>query len=139
MTNLMDYGSQLGRRFRALKLWMVLRAFGAEGLRERIRAHCAMARSSPPRSRPSPDSSSPPRSPSRPSASAPTAAPPPRTTTAATLVLLARINAAGPYFLSHTALRGRHALRVAIGNLRTEEEHLEALWDEIRRSAAALA
>ena len=44
VTNLMDYGFQLGRRFRALKLWMVIRAFGVEGLRERIREHCALAR-----------------------------------------------------------------------------------------------
>ena len=44
VTNLMDTGFQLGRRFRALKLWFVIRAFGVEGLRERIRAHCAMAR-----------------------------------------------------------------------------------------------
>ena len=40
-TNLMDLGFQLGRRFRALKLWMVIRAFGVEGVRRRIRAHCA--------------------------------------------------------------------------------------------------
>ena len=44
VTNLMDYGFQLGRRFRSLKLWMVIRAFGVEGLRERIREHCALAR-----------------------------------------------------------------------------------------------
>src|SRR5436305_132420 len=44
VTNLMDYGFQLGRRFRALKLWMVIRTFGVEGLRERIRLHCALAR-----------------------------------------------------------------------------------------------
>ncbi|MEZ4235027.1 MAG: aminotransferase class I/II-fold pyridoxal phosphate-dependent enzyme [Myxococcota bacterium] len=44
VTNLMDYGPQLGRRFRALKLWMVLRAFGVDGIRERIAAHLALAR-----------------------------------------------------------------------------------------------
>src|SRR5436305_5795071 len=44
VTNLMDLGFQLGRRFRALKLWLVIRAFGVEGLRQRIRLHCAMAR-----------------------------------------------------------------------------------------------
>jgi aromatic-L-amino-acid decarboxylase len=42
--NLMDYGVQLGRRFRALKLWMVLRTFGTEGVAERIRHHCQLAR-----------------------------------------------------------------------------------------------
>jgi aromatic-L-amino-acid decarboxylase len=43
VTNLMDLGVQLGRRFRALKLWMVIRAFGVEGLRQRIREHCELA------------------------------------------------------------------------------------------------
>ena len=43
VVNLMDYGVQLGRRFRALKLWMVMRAFGAEGLAERIRYHVQLA------------------------------------------------------------------------------------------------
>ncbi|MCU0619855.1 MAG: pyridoxal-dependent decarboxylase [Gemmatimonadaceae bacterium] len=44
VVNYMDYGVQLGRRFRALKLWMVMRAFGTAGLAERLRAHCTMAR-----------------------------------------------------------------------------------------------
>jgi glutamate/tyrosine decarboxylase-like PLP-dependent enzyme len=44
VVNMMDYGIQLGRRFRSLKLWMVLRAYGAEGLAERIRFHCELAR-----------------------------------------------------------------------------------------------
>ena len=44
VVNYMDYGVQLGRRFRALKLWMVIRAFGVDGLIERLRAHCALAR-----------------------------------------------------------------------------------------------
>ena len=44
VVNYMDYGVQLGRRFRALKLWMVIRAFGTEGLAARLRAHCALAR-----------------------------------------------------------------------------------------------
>ncbi len=44
VVNYMDYGVQLGRRFRALKLWMVIRAFGVDGLAERLRAHCALAR-----------------------------------------------------------------------------------------------
>src|SRR5699024_2318552 len=43
VVNLMDYGVQLGRRFRALKLWMVIRAFGVEGIVERLRAHMALA------------------------------------------------------------------------------------------------
>jgi len=42
--NQMDYGVQLGRRFRSLKLWMVLRYFGAAGIRQRLEAHVALAR-----------------------------------------------------------------------------------------------
>lgn len=52
--------------------------------------------------------------------------------------LLARINAAGPFFLSHTGLGGRYTLRVAIGNLRTGREHVEALWKLIVRSLQEL-
>jgi aromatic-L-amino-acid/L-tryptophan decarboxylase len=131
VTNLMDLGFQLGRRFRSLKLWMVIRAFGVEGLRSRIREHCQMARDlaawieADPRFE--------------------LAAPVPFSTVCfrAHLTgspgtpedqdrlnerLMARINAAGPFLLSHTGLQGRYTLRVAIGNLRTEPEHIEALW-----------
>jgi aromatic-L-amino-acid decarboxylase len=138
VTNLMDLGPQLGRRFRALKLWMVIRAFGAEGLRERIRAHCGMARGFAAKVEAEPRFE--------------LAAPVPfstvcfRATGGATPEhddrlnerLLAAINAAGPYFLSHTVLKGRYVLRVAIGNLRTEDEHLAALWEQVLASAAEL-
>jgi len=137
VTNLMDYGFQLGRRFRSLKLWMVIRAFGVEGLRERIREHCAMARElagwigADPRFE--------------------LAAPVPFSTVCFRVRdknpeaqdrfnerLLARINAAGPVFLSHTALKGRYTLRVAIGNLRTGREHIEGLWELIRGACEEL-
>jgi aromatic-L-amino-acid/L-tryptophan decarboxylase len=141
VTNLMDYGFQLGRRFRSLKLWMVIRAFGVEGLRERIREHCALARElagwieADPRFE--------------------LAAPVPFSTVCFRARmeedpdrfnerLLARINAEGPVFLSHTVLKGRYTLRVAIGNLRTEREHIERLWElivnacnELRREEGA--
>ncbi|HEY2290230.1 MAG TPA: pyridoxal-dependent decarboxylase [Thermoanaerobaculia bacterium] len=131
VTNLMDYGFQLGRRFRSLKLWMVIRAFGVEGLRERIREHCALARdlaawiAADPRfelAAPVPFSAvcfrarveeDPDRFNER---------------------LLARVNAAGPVFLSHTVLKGRYTLRVAIGNLRTERGHIEQLWELVGRA-----
>ncbi|HEY3571603.1 MAG TPA: pyridoxal-dependent decarboxylase [Thermoanaerobaculia bacterium] len=131
VTNLMDYGFQLGRRFRSLKLWMVIRAFGVEGLRERIREHCALARElagwieADPRFE--------------------LAAPVPFSTVCFRARaeeapdrfnerLLARLNAAGPVFLSHTALKGRYTLRVAIGNLRTGRKHIQQLWDLIGRA-----
>jgi aromatic-L-amino-acid decarboxylase len=144
VTNLMDYGFQLGRRFRALKLWMVIRSFGVEGLRERIRWHCELARELAARIEADPGFE--------------LAAPVPFSTVCfrARLEdpgeaqdrfnerLLARVNAAGPVFLSHTALKGRYTLHAAIGNLRTEREHVEALWDlivqareELRREEGA--
>jgi aromatic-L-amino-acid decarboxylase len=52
--------------------------------------------------------------------------------------LNARINAAGPFFVSPTALRGRTTLRVTIGNLRTGREHIEALWKTITEEAEVL-
>jgi len=139
VTNLMDLGFQLGRRFRSLKLWMVIRSFGVEGLRERIREHCAMARGLAGRVEADPRFE--------------LAAPVPFSTVcfrarpASTPEeqdrfnerLMARINAAGPVLLSHTVLQGRYTLRAAIGNLRTEREHVEALWKLIVKSFEELA
>ncbi len=136
--NLMDLGIQLGRRFRALKLWMVLRAFGAEGLRERIREHCRLARALASWIEADPEFE--------------LAAPVPFSTVcfrwrsggspeeedARNQRLLEEINAAGPFFLSHTRLRERHVLRAAIGNLRTGEDHVRALWRLVRERAASL-
>ena len=137
VTNLMDYGIQLGRRFRALKLWMVIRAFGVRGLRDRIRFHCALAADLAAWIRAAPGFE--------------VVAPVPfsvvcfRATRGASGEeqdrlnerILADVNAAGPVFLSHTKLAGRLVLRVAIGNLRTERRHVEAAWDLIRRAAGA--
>jgi aromatic-L-amino-acid decarboxylase len=140
VTNLMDLGFQLGRRFRSLKLWMVIRAFGVEGLRERIREHCALARDLASRIEAEPGFE--------------LSAPVPFSTVCFRALpgdgadpaaedrfnerLLARVNAAGPFFLSHTALRGRHTVRVSIGNLRTTGGHIDALWDLVRETASAL-
>ena len=136
----MDLGFQLGRRFRSLKLWMVIRAFGVEGLRERIRLHCAMARELAGRIEVDPRFE--------------LAAPVPFSTVCfrARLSgsspeeqdrfnerLMAKINAAGPFFLSHTGLQGRYTLRVAIGNLRTEPEHMTALWELLNKAVDEVA
>ena len=131
VTNLMDLGFQLGRRFRSLKLWMVIRAFGVEGLRERIREHCALARWLAGRIGEDPGFE--------------LAAPVPFSTVCFRVRvegspeeqdrvnerLLARVNAAGPFFLAPTTLHGRYTPRVAIGNIRTGREHVEALWEMI--------
>jgi aromatic-L-amino-acid decarboxylase len=137
VTNLMDYGVQLGRRFRALKLWMVVRAFGAEGIRERIRAHCSLGTEF--------------AGWVRTASGFEVMAPVPfsvvcfRATPAGTAEeqdalnerILERVNASGELFLSHTRLRGRFVLRLAVGNLRTTRAHVERAWSLIREAAAA--
>src|SRR3954468_18066876 len=112
VTNLMDHGFQLGRRFRALKLWMVIRAFGVEGLRERIREHCGLARELAARIEADPRFELAAPVPFstvcfRARVDRPTGGPP-ESQDRFNERLLARINAAGPFFLSHTVLQGRH-------------------------------
>ncbi len=136
VTNLMDYGIQLGRRFRALKLWMVIRAFGVNGLRDRIRRHCALAQELAGWVRAEPGFE--------------LAAPVPfsvvclRTTRGASGQeqdrinerVINEVNAAGPVFFSPTRLRGRLVMRIAIGNLRTTRRDVETAWELIRKAAA---
>ncbi len=124
-TNLMDYGVQLGRRFRALKLWMVLRAFGVRGLQERIRYHCALARrfadwidAQPGLERVAPVPYSTVCFRATPDL-------PPEKQDEFNERLVQEINAVGPVFLSHTNLRGRYVLRLTVGNLRTTAQHVE--------------
>ena len=141
VTNLMDLGFQLGRRFRALKLWLVIRAFGVEGLRQRIRLHCAMARDLAARIAADPrfELAAPvPFSTVCFRARLPESAGSPQDQDRFNERLMARINAAGPFFLSHTGLQGRYTLRAAIGNLRTEPEHIAALWELVGRSVDEL-
>ena len=132
-TNRMDLGFQLGRRFRGLKLWMVLRAFGVEGLRRRIRTHCAWATALAERIAAHPDLE--------------LAAPVPFSTVCfrlrgggdeANRRLLEAVNADGRFLLSHTVLGDRLVLRVSIGNLRTTEEHVDALWRLLAQKAEAM-
>ena len=137
VVNYMDYGYQLGRRFRALKLWMVLRAFGAEGIARRIRHHCALAADFADWVRAEPGWE----------VMAPhpfstvcfrhvRAGEPLEATNARGARILDRVNASGEVFLSHTVLAGRHVIRVAVGNLRTETRHLQRAWDLLRAAAA---
>jgi len=129
--NLMDTGIQLGRRFRALKLWMIMRHFGAEGLRGHLAEHMRLARvfaswvdASDRFER---------------------VAPVPFSVVCFRLRgdaadedhqrILDTINASGEIFLSHTKLEGRFVLRLAIGNLHTTERHVARAW-ELLNSAA---
>jgi aromatic-L-amino-acid/L-tryptophan decarboxylase len=128
--NLMDTGIQLGRRFRALKLWMVLRYFGANGLRARLAEHMRLAQ----RFAAWVDES----------ADFERVAPVPfsvvcfrlRDTDGVNEALLSRVNQSGEVFLSHTRLGGRYVLRLAVGNLRTTEAHVARAWGLLQAAAA---
>jgi aromatic-L-amino-acid/L-tryptophan decarboxylase len=137
VTNLMDYGIQLGRRFRALKLWMVIRGFGAEGIRERIRLHCALGREFAEWVRNTPGFEVVAPVPFSTVCFRATPAGTPEHQDAANERVLARVNESGEVFLSHTKLHGRHVLRLTIGNLRTTRAHVERAWALIREAAAA--
>jgi aromatic-L-amino-acid/L-tryptophan decarboxylase len=126
--NLMDYGVPLGRRFRALKLWFVMRYYGREGIAARIRDHVAWARElageieADPRFKLS--------------------APVPLSLVCfrlkadddANRALLDRVNASGEALLSPATLHGRFVLRLAIGNHGTKREHVRRAWDIVRAS-----
>jgi aromatic-L-amino-acid decarboxylase len=129
--NLMDYGIPLGRRFRALKLWFVMRYFGREGICTLIRSQVAMAKKlaswvdADPRFE--------------------RVAPAPLSVVCfrykgsdeENRAILDAVNASGRVFLSHTELNGRFVIRLAIGNLATAREDVELAWELVRRAVPA--
>ena len=130
--NLMDTGIQLGRRFRALKLWMVLRHFGAEGLRERLAHHIQLANHFAGWVGAHPDFT--------------VVAPVPFSVVCFRAnesdrfneQLLDAVNGSGEVFLSHTRLNDQFVIRLAIGNLRTTEAHVARAWTLIQQHNCAL-
>ena len=135
-----DWGIPLGRRFRALKLWFVLRAYGVEGLRARLKAHIDMAHAVAAEINAAPDFEivAPPvlsllclryRPAGIDDASA---------LDALNRRLLNRLNDSGALFLSQTRIRDRFALRFSIGQTTTEPRHVEAAWARIQETARAL-
>ena len=138
VVNLMDYGVQLGRRFRALKLWMVIRAFGAAGLAARLRQQMEMARELAGWVDAAPDWE---RVAPVPFSLVCFRYAPPGTSEAEreslNAAILERVNASGSAYLSHTKLNGRYILRLAIGNMRTEPRHVREAWRLLREAAAA--
>ena len=133
-----DYGIQLGRRFRALKLWMVMRYFGHEGLAARIREHCRLARlfaawvdESPDwelmapvplalvcfRARPKSESDD---------------------GEALNQGVIERVNASGRALLSQTRLNDKLTLRLSIGNIRTTEAHVRDIWKLLNEQLAII-
>lgn len=128
-TNLMEYSIPLGRRFRGLKLWFVLRYFGREGLKARLREHIRLAQELAGRIKQQPDFELMTPTPFslvcfryRPAGADD------ETCDALNEDLLQAINRSGEFFLSHTKLRSRYTIRVAIGNLRTAQRHIDRLW-----------
>ena len=139
-TNYMEYGVALGRRFRALKLWMIFRSLGREGIVDAIRAHISFAQKLKEMIESHADFE--------------LLAP----ALFSTLVfrycpgsiqanddlnslnekLLAKINETGEVFLSHTMLKGKYGIRLAIGNLKTTWKDVELAWDIIQKQAKKL-
>jgi aromatic-L-amino-acid decarboxylase len=142
--NYMDYGIQLGRRFRALKAWMVIRAFGREGLAARIREHIRLARLFATWLDADPQFE----------LLAPVMmavvcfrvvpqvvenmAPVDQEIDSLNRRLVEAINRSGEAYLTHTHLNGRIAMRLAVGNILTTERHLAKVFALIRREAAYL-
>ena len=128
-----DWQVPLGRRFRALKLWAVLHAFGLDGLRAHIREHVALAAELARRVAAEPGLAlAAPRSLALVCLRADTGDGP-AADDGATRALLDRVNASGRAFVTHTTVDGRYALRVAIGSVATGRADLDALWELLRR------
>jgi len=134
--NLMDYGIQLGRRFRSLKLWFIIRYFGVEGLAERIKNHIELAQEFAKWLDDEKDFER--------------MAPVPFSTVCFRYNpgnlsekelnklnedLLEKINQSGKIFLSHTKLNGKFVIRLTIGSIRHERRHIVDAWEIIKTMA----
>jgi aromatic-L-amino-acid decarboxylase len=140
VVNFRDWGIQLGRRFRALKLWFVIRSYGVEGLRQIIRRHVALAQELKGWIEQRPDFE--------------LMAPVPlslvcfryhphgaddKRLDALNERLLAKVNATRRVHLTHTRLDGRYVIRLVVGQRQTERQHVAGAWALIREAAGALA
>src|SRR5436190_12695156 len=140
--NLMDTGVQLGRRFRSLKLWMILRSYGVRALRAHLAEHIRLAQqfaawvdADPDFERMAPVPFSVVCFRWKPAGSALSEP----ELDAANERLIDLVNACGEVFLSHTRLRGRLTLRLAIGHIRTDEPRVRRAWDQLVEHAALVA
>jgi aromatic-L-amino-acid decarboxylase len=140
VNNYRDWGIQLGRRFRALKLWFVIRSFGVEGIRETIRSHIEWAHELAETIEAEPDFE--------------LLAPVPlntvcfryhpravdddETLNALNAELLEQVNATGEAYMTHTKLDGRYTIRFVVGQTRVERRHVEAGWRLVTRVARSL-
>jgi aromatic-L-amino-acid decarboxylase len=136
----MDYGLQLGRRFRALKLWFAIREYGVHGLQERLRAHIALAQEFA--GWIGADSDWEILAPHPLSVVCYRFAPPgidDARLDALNDAILTAVNDDGRIMISSTKLHGRTALRLAIGNERTTYDDVALAWEILRATAATLA
>lgn len=135
-----DWQVELGRRFRALKLWLVLRWYGAAGLRAHIEGHVELAQQlagwieaddafEVVATHPLALVCLRPRWPGLPAEEA----------DAATMRVITGLNRSGSAYLTHTKVGGRTVIRVAIGAPATTADHIAALWDRLRTTVAELA
>lgn len=131
-----DYGVQLGRRFRALKLWMIIRYFGHDGLAARIREHCRLAKLFASWVEESSDWELMAPLPFalvcfRACPELPSVTPVAREARLDVLneAIMHGVNATGKALLSHTKLDDKITLRLSIGNIRTSESHVRQVWE----------
>jgi aromatic-L-amino-acid decarboxylase len=136
--NYMDYGIQLGRRFRALKAWMVFRAFGRAGMAARIREHLRLANLLVNWI----------RTDNRFELAAPVVMPvvcfrltgaSKKKTDKLNSEIVERINASGRAYLTQTKLCGRTVMRIGLGNILTTEQHLRNAWKLIQKTVTQVA
>jgi aromatic-L-amino-acid decarboxylase len=133
VTDYRDWHVPLGRRFRALKLWFVIRHLGVEGLQFHIRRHVKCAQAFLEHVSNDPDFE--------------IAAPPQLNLICFRLkgsdelnqTLMDKLNKSGELYLSHTKLNGKMVLRLCVAQTMTEERHVERAWQAIRREASGLS
>ena len=127
-----DWHIQLGRRFRSLKLWFVIRHYGVEGLQHHVRRHVELAQQFASWVREDKDFE--------------LAAPVPlnlicfrhKAGDVANQTIMDRLNCGGDLFLTHTKLNGKLTLRLCVGQTNTQARHVERAWRRIRQQADKL-
>jgi len=141
-----DYGVQLGRRFRALKLWMIIRYFGHDGLAARIREHCRLAKLFASWIEESPDWELMAPLPfalvcfrACPLIGGETEETRARRLDVLNEAIMHGVNATGKAFLSHTKLNDNFTLRLSIGNIRTTERHVRQVWELLKEQLKLLS
>jgi aromatic-L-amino-acid decarboxylase len=139
--NFRDWGVPLGRRFRALKLWFVIRHFGIKGLQDKIRTHISLAKEFASSIDEDPEFE----------LLAPVTMnlvcfrhhPSHRTFEEEELEginkkLMEALNGSGEMFLTHTKLKGKFSLRLCVGQTNTTQDHVQKAWDRLKAGAATL-